>query len=282
MKKRLDAKPYLREISSHPTRLWFKAKRYGWGWYPATWQGLAVIAMYVFCIFAEVLRVTIRPQSTFEIWTGIIPQTYILTVFLIIICYATGEKPGWRWGSRVKEKFFDVLDEHGIPTGAVAPRSEVHDKGLWHRAAHVYVVNSKDEVLLQCRSAKNSFRPGRWYLSFGGHIEKGETSIEAAQRLAHDELGLTLADADFELAGTIQKQNVLLYGTYINNEFDDIYVVRKDLPDVKVAKALQDEITKIAWVSLDEFKSCISNNDPAFVNYAGLPVLFKYLDSHAR
>lgn len=27
--------------------MWFRAKRYGWGWRPVTWQGWAVVAVWV-------------------------------------------------------------------------------------------------------------------------------------------------------------------------------------------------------------------------------------------
>ncbi len=282
MHKRLEKKPYFNEISSRPTVLWFRAKRYGWGWIPVTWQGWAVTLMYVFWIFSEVHFVNGHTHSVSDFLIKFIPAIYIVTVFFIIICYATGEKPGWRWGSRWTEKYFDILDERGEKTGQTALRTVVHDQGLWHRAVHVYMVNSKNEVLLQCRSAKNSFRPGRWYLSFGGHIEAGETSIQAAERLAHDELGLELADNEFIYAGTIKKQNVLLYGTYLNNEFDDIYVVRKDVPHPTITKPLQDEIVKVQWFPVEEYKNYIHGNDPDFVQYEGLNVFFEWFDKHAH
>ena len=31
------------------------------------------------------------------------------------------------------EELLDVLDDNGIKTGVILPRSEVHKKGLWHR-----------------------------------------------------------------------------------------------------------------------------------------------------
>ena len=36
-------------------KLWFRAKRYGWGWYPCSWQGWAVLAMYVFALLSNAL-----------------------------------------------------------------------------------------------------------------------------------------------------------------------------------------------------------------------------------
>ena len=48
----------------------------------------------------------------------------------------------------MKEELIDILDENGIKTGEVAPRSEVHKKGLWHRAIVVAIINEKNEILL--------------------------------------------------------------------------------------------------------------------------------------
>lgn len=51
-------------------------------------------------------------------------------------------------------ELIDVLDENGVLTGEVLPRSEVHKRGLWHRAIVVAIVNEKNEILLQQRSDK--------------------------------------------------------------------------------------------------------------------------------
>ena len=173
-----------------------------------------------------------------------------------------------------------LTDENGKQTGEVATRTEVHEKGLWHRAAHVYIVNSKNEVLLQCRAAHNMFRPGRWYLSAGGHLNAGETSLETAAREIREELGLDIPQSEFKLAGSAKKEHILLYGTYINNEIDDIYVVHKDVDIAKLKK--HGEIADIAWIPFQTFKIAEEGEDPAFVSYEGLPVLFSYLEKHAR
>ena len=41
------------------------------------------------------------------------------------------------------EELLDVLDENGIKTGEVMPRSEVHKRGLWHRSIVVAIINEK-------------------------------------------------------------------------------------------------------------------------------------------
>jgi hypothetical protein len=81
---------------------WFKAKKYGYGWYPATWQGWAVLLMYVFSLAANLIFVNNHSHSVSDFLMTFFPQAYIMTVFLIIICSATGEEAKWRWGDEEK------------------------------------------------------------------------------------------------------------------------------------------------------------------------------------
>ncbi len=48
----------------------------------------------------------------------------------------------------MKEELIDVLDENGVLTGEVLPRSEIHKKGLWHRAIVVAIINENNQILL--------------------------------------------------------------------------------------------------------------------------------------
>ncbi len=81
-------------------KLWFKAKTYGWGWTPVTWQGWAVLALYIAGLFFNGLFVSQNPQSLNGLFFHFFPNIIILTIFLITICYVTGEEPRWRWGEK--------------------------------------------------------------------------------------------------------------------------------------------------------------------------------------
>lgn len=83
--------------------LWFKRKRYGWGWYPATWQGWAVTLVYVGLIvfFARSLDDT-SPMNEVA-FTFLLP-VLILTVAFIRIAIRTGESPKWQWGEKKKKQ----------------------------------------------------------------------------------------------------------------------------------------------------------------------------------
>ncbi len=86
------------ESTPKTTILWFRAKRYGYGWYPSSWQGWAVLVMYLFAVTWDFLALDGQSHSVSDTLIGFFPHFYILTVFLIIICEAKGEKAKWRWG----------------------------------------------------------------------------------------------------------------------------------------------------------------------------------------
>jgi hypothetical protein len=79
-------------------RLWFKAKLYGWGWYPATWEGWLCLFIYLVLGVLLAMRAEAVSNTELEVFMQIFPGMLILTLVLIYICYKTGEKPRWRWG----------------------------------------------------------------------------------------------------------------------------------------------------------------------------------------
>ncbi len=83
-------------------KIWFRAKRFGWGWRPVTWQGWLVTAAYIAGIIviaqhAVVITETSTSTTKTFLW-NYFPSLIILTIVMIWICYKTGEKLKWRWG----------------------------------------------------------------------------------------------------------------------------------------------------------------------------------------
>ena len=78
-------------------KIWFKAKRYGYGWYPCTWQGWLVLAAYV-AIFSVLISIFESDVKKF-LWPYLI-SVFLLTSALIYICYKKGEPAKWRWGDK--------------------------------------------------------------------------------------------------------------------------------------------------------------------------------------
>jgi hypothetical protein len=78
-------------MTQGPSRYWFPAKRYGWGWgLPRTWQGWAVLVAACLVIAAGALM---EP-----LWRWVIVlATMLLT---LLICIKKGEPTRWRRGDR--------------------------------------------------------------------------------------------------------------------------------------------------------------------------------------
>jgi len=81
-------------------KLWFKAKRYGWGWYPVSWEGWVVLAVYTTLIIIPAVQINNNAQSGSDALIGFAPYFIIFTGLLLVICYRTGEYPRWRWGQK--------------------------------------------------------------------------------------------------------------------------------------------------------------------------------------
>jgi uncharacterized membrane protein YhaH (DUF805 family) len=79
-------------------KLWFRAKSYGWGWYPITWQGWAVLAVYVVLMVGFNTWIHNQPDADTNLLVAFVFPFIILSGVLIAICYKYGEKPRWRWG----------------------------------------------------------------------------------------------------------------------------------------------------------------------------------------
>ena len=89
------------------------------------------------------------------------------------------------------EEIFDIVNEHDEVTGQ-APRKEVHARGLWHRAVHVLVFNTRGEVFLQKRSMLKDTAKGKWDSSSSGHVDTGEDYDTCAVRELREEIGLII------------------------------------------------------------------------------------------
>ena len=90
------------EQEQNGQKLWFRNKRYGWGWVPATWQGWAVILLYAALAVACGLTIDDSSPPREIAFTFVLP-VLLLTVALFRVCRRYGEKPEWRWGGKPLE-----------------------------------------------------------------------------------------------------------------------------------------------------------------------------------
>src|SRR3989344_8943214 len=96
-------KEYIRYLKDNPNRYWFRARLYGWGWTPATWQGWLILLIYIVAVVLFALTIDENSPPQEAVFTFILP-VLLLTATLLRICYKKGEKPRWQWGPPDKYK----------------------------------------------------------------------------------------------------------------------------------------------------------------------------------
>jgi hypothetical protein len=81
--------------------LWFKRKRYGYGWVPVTWQGWLLLAAYVAMITA-VAPFFLRDagqhlaRALIRFYAFVIPSAIVF----ILLVRSRAPKGRWRWGRK--------------------------------------------------------------------------------------------------------------------------------------------------------------------------------------
>lgn len=180
-------------------------------------------------------------------------------------------------------EYIDILDSAGNKTGEIRTHEEIHEFGLMHRAAHLWIINSRGQILLQRREKNRNAYPSYWDISASGHVSKGETSLEGIKREAKEELGLDFVDSDMTFLWTLQESITLNNGTYINHEFQDVYVAHKDIPSEEI-KCDPAEVETVRWATSQEFQDLIDGRGEAIIPHAEehrrLMEYLKNLNSH--
>lgn len=171
-------------------------------------------------------------------------------------------------------EYFDIVDEKGVPTGEVKARSEVHTDGDWHRVINLWLVNSKDEVLVQKRAMGKKKLPGFWDLSVGGHLGVGDTWEEALVREVGEELGVGIDLEEVECMG--ERKSEYRDEAMWDREVMRVYVARVDfaLEDFTLQ---EEELSEVRWVSVEKLEDLIKSG--RFVPHKDMDEIVGYLRS---
>jgi 16S rRNA (adenine1518-N6/adenine1519-N6)-dimethyltransferase len=138
------------------------------------------------------------------------------------------------------DDIFDIVDEQDEVISS-APRSEVHRDGHLHRAAHIWLLNNKGEVLIQLRSAHKDKHPSTWDSSACGHVDSGEDYATAARRETCEELGLSESPELKEIAYCCDTEK-------LGQEFVRVYLGQAEGP----FQPQISEVAQIRWIQPTE------------------------------
>lgn len=154
-------------------------------------------------------------------------------------------------------ELIEIVDENGNYTGQVMDKEEAHDKNLLHNEVGIFIINDKQEILLQKRSANKRFNPNKWGLC-AGHVDAYETLEEAALREIKEEVGLDVSIEELipygEKEVTIKDSNShITYFYYVKcNKKEDEFIIQEE------------ELSKVKWFNIDEIIMMIKERKTSF------------------
>ncbi|MFC1648633.1 NUDIX domain-containing protein [Nanoarchaeota archaeon] len=110
-------------------------------------------------------------------------------------------------------EYSDVVNDQDEVIDRV-PRSKAVKENLCRRAVHVFLQNSKGEVLSQLRAKDKEIMPDHWSTSVQGAVSAGEAPDASAAREMQEEIGVEIP---LEFIGKFKQV------TDVQNEFVYVY-----------------------------------------------------------
>lgn len=110
-----------------------------------------------------------------------------------------------------------------------------------------------------------------------GHLSSGDTPLDGALRELKEELNIEVSVDELHYIKTI-KNSSKYTATFINNEFDDLYILRtnKKIEDMKFQ---EEEISEIFYVPYNKFKEMVQNKQPDLLMHnEEFEILFNMFD----
>lgn len=151
-----------------------------------------------------------------------------------------------------KEENLKVLDAKGNFTGGYTLRSVVHEKGLFHQEVAFVLLSGKGQILLLRRSKNKKSYPNCWALC-AGHVVENQSTLDAVQMEAGEELGLKLDQSEFLLL--LDKVKNIRED---NKAFTTCYYKVLDKPIGFFTKQ-DEEVEELRWFDLKDFEKMIKS-----------------------
>ena len=157
------------------------------------------------------------------------------------------------------EEYIDIVTKEGKPTGKSAPKSEIHQKGLYHNTTHIWFYTSDGEILLAQRAASKAICPLMWDVSVAGHIDAGETVKQAAIRETKEEIGLYISENDLKLIGVFECFQSYENGI-IDNEFHHTFIAGLKVSLSELTPQIE-EVEALKLVTFKTFQELLNQSE---------------------
>jgi isopentenyl-diphosphate delta-isomerase len=150
----------------------------------------------------------------------------------------------------VEEKVI-LVDANDNPIGLMN-KLEAHEKAVLHRAFSVFILNDKNELMLQQRAHHKYHSPLLWTNTCCSHQRENETNIQAGTRRLREEMGFEtelkemfhfIYKAPFDNGLTEHELDHVMLGNY------------NDVPNIN-----KDEVESWKWMKIEDVKNDMITN----------------------
>ena len=166
-----------------------------------------------------------------------------------------------------------LVNEQDEPIGLMN-KMEAHEKAVLHRAFSVFILNDKNEVMLQQRAHHKYHSPLLWTNTCCSHQRAGETNIEAGKRRLFEEMGFKaelkelfhfIYKAPFDNGLTEHELDHVMIGYYT------------EAPIIN-----PDEVESWKWMTIEAIKEDMIENPEAYTVWFKIifDEFYHYLEDH--
>jgi len=166
-----------------------------------------------------------------------------------------------------------LVNERDEPIGLME-KLEAHQKAVLHRAFSVFILNDKNEVMLQQRAHHKYHSPMLWTNTCCSHQRDGETNIQAGTRRLYEEMGFStelkelfhfIYKAPFDNGLTEHELDHVMIG-YYNQE----------------PKINPDEVESWKWMSIEAIRDDIQTQSENYTVWFKIifDEFYHYLEEH--
>ena len=154
------------------------------------------------------------------------------------------------------------------------PKLEAHEKAVLHRAFSVFVLNDKNEVMLQQRAHHKYHSPLLWTNTCCSHQRAGETNLQAGKRRLYEEMGFN---------AELKELFHFIYKAPFDNgltehELDHVMIGYSN----EVPRINPEEVESWKWMKIEDIKEDMIQNPALYTIWFKIifDEFYHYLEDH--
>ncbi|MBU3940953.1 MAG: NUDIX domain-containing protein [Nanoarchaeota archaeon] len=148
-----------------------------------------------------------------------------------------------------QKELFYLVDINDKKIKSIARKKAHSNLNLIHRSVGIFIVNEKNQMLMQKRCSNKDMDSSKWSYAVGGHVTYGQTYLQTATKEIQEELGIKVKPKFIIKALIKMKQET---------EYTSLYKVK--ISSKTKLKLDKDEVEKIQWVDLNQLNTFINTH----------------------